>query len=99
MIIAFWGNVFTALAVFYAEFLFLLYIYTQTEKIINILMEKATPALEKIVIIEDDIAIKMLLSTVLEYNFEVHSFENGLEALSYLQQGNIPAIIISDRLN
>ncbi len=96
MIIAFSDNVFTVRAVFCAEFLFLLYIYTKTEKTINILMEKITPALEKIVIIEDDIAIKMLLSTVLEYNFEVHSFENGLEALAYLQAGNMPVIIISD---
>ena len=59
-------------------------------------MENITRALDKIVVIEDDIAIKMLLSTVLEYNFEVNSFENGLEALAYLQQGNMPAIIISD---
>ena len=49
-----------------------------------------------VVIVEDDIAIKTLLCAVLEYNFTVTAFENGMDALAYMQQGNIPDIIISD---
>ena len=59
-------------------------------------MNKAGQNLQKVIIIEDDIAIKTLLYSVLEYNFEVTPFENGIEALSYMQQGNLPDIIISD---
>lgn len=59
-------------------------------------MSNTNENLQKVVIVEDDIAIKMLLHSVLEYNFEVTAFENGIEALAYMQQGNIPDIIISD---
>lgn len=52
--------------------------------------------LQKVIVIEDDLAIKTLLCTVLEYNFEVTAFENGMDALSHMQKGNIPDIIISD---
>jgi DNA-binding response OmpR family regulator len=59
-------------------------------------MSDTNSSLQKLIIIEDDLAIKTLLSTVLEYNFTVTAFDNGLDALSYLQQGNIPDIIITD---
>ena len=52
--------------------------------------------LQKIIIIEDDFAIKTLICAVLESNFVVTSFENGMDALAYLHKGNIPDIIISD---
>ncbi len=52
--------------------------------------------LQKVIVIEDDFAIKTLLCAVLEYNFVVTAFENGMEALSYMQQGNVPDVIISD---
>lgn len=52
--------------------------------------------LQKIIVIEDDLAIKTLLCTVLEYNFEVTAFDNGMDALSYMQKGNVPEIIITD---
>ena len=55
-----------------------------------------TQNLQKVIVIEDDLAIKTLLCSVLEYSFEVTPFENGMEALAWLQQGNIPDIIISD---
>jgi DNA-binding response OmpR family regulator len=51
---------------------------------------------QSVIIIEDDIAIKTLLCAVLEYNFVVTAFENGMDALSYMQKGNIPDIIITD---
>ena len=59
-------------------------------------MDIAGQKLQKLFIIEDDIAIKTLLYSVLEYSFEVTAFENGIEALAWMQQGNIPDIIISD---
>ena len=59
-------------------------------------MSNPIQSLQQLIIIEDDLAIKTLLSTVLEYNFTVTAFENGMEALSYLQKGNIPDIIITD---
>ncbi len=59
-------------------------------------MENTNTPLQKVVIIEDDLAIQTLLCTVLEYNFIVTAFDNGMEALSFLQKGNIPDIIISD---
>ena len=59
-------------------------------------MNSNSPILHKVIVIEDDFAIKTLICTVLESNFEVHAFENPVEALSYLQKGNLPDIIISD---
>jgi DNA-binding response OmpR family regulator len=59
-------------------------------------MDKTSQSLQKVIVIEDDVAIKTLLYSVLEYNFEVTPFENGIEALAWMQQGNIPDIIISD---
>jgi DNA-binding response OmpR family regulator len=59
-------------------------------------MSNSSSALQKIVVIEDDFAIKMLIGTVLESNFEVSAFDNPVEALAYLHKGNMPDIIISD---
>jgi len=59
-------------------------------------MSKTGQSLQKVIVVEDDIAIKTLLYSVLEYNFQVTAFENGMEALAWLQQGNVPDIIISD---
>ncbi|MCW3123433.1 MAG: response regulator transcription factor [Flavipsychrobacter sp.] len=59
-------------------------------------MNANSRGLQQLIIIEDDLAIKTLLCTVLEYNFVVTAFENGMDALAYMQKGNIPDIIISD---
>jgi len=59
-------------------------------------MEKPSANLQNVVVIEDDLAIKTLLAAVLEHNFVVTAFENGLDALSYMQKGYVPDIIISD---
>ena len=52
--------------------------------------------MQKIIVIEDDFAIKTLICAVLESNFTVNAFENPIEALAFLQKGNLPDIIISD---
>jgi len=44
-------------------------------------MSKTGQSLQKVIVVEDDIAIKTLLYSVLEYNFQVTAFENGMEAL------------------
>lgn len=52
--------------------------------------------LAKVIIVEDDAALQMVLSRYMEKKFEVRAFANGMEALSFLQEGNIPDIIVSD---
>jgi len=59
-------------------------------------MDNANGPLLKVVVVEDDLAIKMLICKVLEHNFQVTAFENGLNALTFLQKGDLPDIIISD---
>ncbi len=59
-------------------------------------MSNTHAVLQKVIVIEDDFAIKMLIGAVLENSFEVTSFENPVEALAYLHKGNMPDIIISD---
>ncbi len=56
----------------------------------------AAQNLQKVIIIEDDFAIKTLLCAVLEYNFTVTAFDNGMDALSAMQKGNLPDIILTD---
>jgi DNA-binding response OmpR family regulator len=56
----------------------------------------ATSTLPKIVIIEDDPALQMVISRFFETRFQVTVFNNGMDGLAYLQEGNIPDIIVSD---
>ena len=51
---------------------------------------------QKVIIIEDDFAIKTLICAVLENSFAVSAFENPIDALAFLHKGNMPDIIISD---
>ena len=59
-------------------------------------MSNSNNAARKVIVVEDDFAIKTLICAVLENNFTVSAFENGMDALAHLHQGNIPDIIISD---
>ena len=52
--------------------------------------------LPKLFIIEDDPSIQMVLSKFLSKTFELNVFGSAMNALTYLQEGNIPDIIISD---
>ncbi len=49
-----------------------------------------------LVIVEDDVYMQNLLSHYLEEEYNVQVFDNGLDAYSSLQGGNIPDIIIAD---
>ncbi len=50
----------------------------------------------KILIIDDDKFMRLILSQLLEKTYTIEIFNNALDALIYLQNGNIPDLIISD---
>ena len=50
----------------------------------------------KILIVEDDPFMQKILSTFLSKTYEVQVCDNGLDALSFLQDGNIPDLIMTD---
>jgi DNA-binding response OmpR family regulator len=51
---------------------------------------------KKLLAIDDNSGIRYLLEFVLKDDFEVKSLKNGLDALSYMQRGNVPDVIICD---
>ncbi|TAF56949.1 MAG: response regulator [Sphingobacteriia bacterium] len=50
----------------------------------------------QIVVVEDELTMQMILKKYLGSLYQVELFSDGLEALSYLQKGNLPDLIISD---
>lgn len=52
--------------------------------------------LPKLFIIEDDPSIQMVLSKFLSKTFELNVFGSAMNALAFMQEGNIPDIIVSD---
>jgi len=52
--------------------------------------------LKRILIIEDDEPLCWLLEKILKEKYEPIIMKNGLEALSWLSDGNLPNLIISD---
>jgi len=59
-------------------------------------MNATKPKLPSIVFVEDEPYMRMLVSYSLEENFTVTSFDNGLDALTFLQEGNIPDVMVLD---
>lgn len=59
-------------------------------------MSTANTDLQKVMVIEDVISIQKIIQYSLKDRFEVITFKNGLDALSYLYKGSLPDIIISD---
>lgn len=51
---------------------------------------------QTILIIEDNIFVSNLLNQILCDKYNIHIEENGYNALTFLQNGNIPDLIISD---
>jgi len=49
-----------------------------------------------VIVIEDDLYMQGILSQCLSDSFSPVLFENGMDAFAWLQEGNIPDIIISD---
>ena len=51
---------------------------------------------KKILVIDDEKSIRFIIESTLRQDFEVISLTNGKEALSYLEAGNFPDLIICD---
>jgi DNA-binding response OmpR family regulator len=49
-----------------------------------------------LMVIDDSVMMNVLLYDIFDERFQVDVFENGLDALRWLHEGNIPDIIISD---
>ena len=50
----------------------------------------------KILVVEDDPYMQIILKEFLSTTYDVEICDNGMEALSFLQNGNIPDLILSD---
>ncbi len=51
---------------------------------------------KKILVVDDELSIRMLLENFLGDEFEVISKENGFEALNWIQEGNIADLLLVD---
>ena len=51
---------------------------------------------KKILVIDDEITIRTLLVTFLKEKYEVEAKTDGKEALTWLQDGNLPNLIVCD---
>lgn len=61
------------------------------------LMDKAqNTSKKKILLVDDELAILKLLEFILKDEYELITRNNGFDALSWLDNGNIPDLIISD---
>lgn len=50
----------------------------------------------RILIVEDDIFMQAILEEILSSTYDIDMRSNGMDALSFLQNGNIPDLIIAD---
>jgi len=50
----------------------------------------------KVIIIEDDKYMQLILTEYLNKLYEIKTFNDGLDGLTYLHNGNMPDLIISD---
>jgi len=50
----------------------------------------------KILIVEDDLYMQLILKEFLSSQYKTEIFVNGMDALAAIQSGNIPDLIISD---
>ncbi len=55
-----------------------------------------TSSKKRILLVDDEIAILKLLEFILKDEYELISRSNGFDAISWLDSGNIPDLIISD---
>jgi two-component system chemotaxis response regulator CheY len=51
---------------------------------------------KRILIVDDDLSILKLLNFILAKDYEIVVRNNGIDAFSWLEDGNIPELIISD---
>lgn len=51
---------------------------------------------KKILIIDDELSIRMLLENFLKREYSVVTKNDGMEGLTWLEEGNIPDLIVAD---
>jgi DNA-binding response OmpR family regulator len=51
---------------------------------------------KKILIIDDELSIRMLLENFLKKEYSVVTKNDGMEGLTWLEEGNIPDLIVAD---
>lgn len=51
---------------------------------------------KKILALDDDISIRALLEILLQRKYEIITKEDGIQAMLWLEQGNIPDLIVAD---
>lgn len=51
---------------------------------------------KKILVIDDELSIRLLLENYLGKTYEVTTKSDGLEAMKWLQGGNLPDLIVAD---
>lgn len=49
-----------------------------------------------VLIVDDDVAMRTILVSVLSKDFVVEAKRNGMEAMLWLSEGNVPDVIVSD---
>lgn len=59
-------------------------------------MEFTNSSLIKIIVVEDEMTMQLVLKKYLGNQYEVEIFMDGIDAMAFLQKGNIPDLIISD---
>jgi DNA-binding response OmpR family regulator len=52
--------------------------------------------MKKILVVDDKPSISKLIVQFLNQTFDVHTEEDGLKALTWLQEGNVPDLILTD---
>lgn len=51
---------------------------------------------KRILVIDDEQSIRMLLENFLKKEYEVTTKSDGMEALKWMEQGNIPDLVVAD---
>lgn len=51
---------------------------------------------KKILVVDDELSIRLLLENYLSKTYEVFTKSDGLEAMKWLQNGNLPNLIVAD---
>lgn len=51
---------------------------------------------KKILVIDDELSIRMLLENFLNKSFTVITKNDGMEGLGWLEEGNLPDLIVAD---
>ncbi len=51
---------------------------------------------KKILIIDDELSIRILLENFLRKNYDVIAKNDGMEGLKWMEEGNIPDLVVAD---